>query len=832
MLSKIRLAFLLLLVISSITAYSQQPGAPWPKLRQNNLNTGVGVGGGSNGLQRWVFPAGQFNTLSPPVIAADGTIYLGAASNLLAIRQDGTLKWSFATGSQIYTAASIGADGTIFVGSDDFKLYAINPDGTKKWSYPTGNNVGTSPAFAADGTIYFGSSDDYLYALNPDGTLKWKFFALAYVDSSPAVDSDGTIYFGAGYGTFFAVNPDGTQKWAFDTGGISGIVSSPAIAPDGTIYFGSWDHNLYALNHNGTKKWVFPTNDLIWTAPAIAQDGTIYIGSDDKNFYAVNPDGSLKWKFTPGNKVESSAAIGSDGTIYFGSMDFNVYALKPDGTQLWSFKTGNFANFDPAIGADGTVFAASADYHLYALGIPSTTVPIASLTLSPSTVTGGNKTQATVTLTQPAPAGGDLVTLQSSSSSATVPASITIPQGSTTGQFDVSTTQVAAVSTATITATSGSSSQTATLTMNPPSLVSGLTVSPTSVIGGKSATGTVTLVAPAPASGAIVTLSSNSASAIVPQTVTVGAGNSTATFVVNTLGVGSTTTATLAAAINGSTKSANLTVQPPALASFYLDVTTVVGSASAGATVVLSGVAPAGGVVVKIGTSNSNAIVPAQVTVPEGAASVSFAIGTKVVAQTLSSTFIAILGPDSLSCKLTIQAPSLLGIGSAPDLVVGGSKTVVTGSVMLNGPAPTGGIVVTLTSANPALAKVPATVTVPAGSDTATFTITHKAVTTAQVVKLTAKAGIVTTLGNLSVVPFEVTGVTIDPATVTGGSPSAGSFDLNAIPSTSSGAIAVKLSSSATIVSVPATVSVAPGQQTGHFIITTKAVPASNCGGR
>jgi outer membrane protein assembly factor BamB len=62
---------------------------------------------------------------------------------------------------------TIGADGTIYVGSLDNKLYAINPDGSLKWSYTTGHDVRSSPAIGADGTVYVGSDDKKLYAFGP-----------------------------------------------------------------------------------------------------------------------------------------------------------------------------------------------------------------------------------------------------------------------------------------------------------------------------------------------------------------------------------------------------------------------------------------------------------------------------------------------------------------------------------------------------------------------------------------------------------------------------------------------------------------------------------------
>ena len=38
-----------------------------------------------------------------------------------------TKKWEFATGGWLESSPAIGADGTIYIGSDDKKLYAIGP---------------------------------------------------------------------------------------------------------------------------------------------------------------------------------------------------------------------------------------------------------------------------------------------------------------------------------------------------------------------------------------------------------------------------------------------------------------------------------------------------------------------------------------------------------------------------------------------------------------------------------------------------------------------------------------------------------------------------------
>ncbi len=53
---------------------------------------------------------------------------------------------------------AIGADGTIYIGSNDHNLYAVNPDGTKKWSFKAKNGM-SMPSIGTDGTLYVGSLD-------------------------------------------------------------------------------------------------------------------------------------------------------------------------------------------------------------------------------------------------------------------------------------------------------------------------------------------------------------------------------------------------------------------------------------------------------------------------------------------------------------------------------------------------------------------------------------------------------------------------------------------------------------------------------------------------
>lgn len=94
-------------------------------------------------------------------------------------------------------------------------------------------------------------------------------------------------------------------------------------------------------------------------------------------------------------------------------------------------------------------------------------VSLYSVTLNPTSVTGGTSSTGTVTLSGAAPSGGAVVSLSSSAAGATVPASITVAGGASSATFTVNTGAVTAPTPITITATYSGASKTAALTVTP-----------------------------------------------------------------------------------------------------------------------------------------------------------------------------------------------------------------------------------------------------------------------------------------------------------------------------------------------------------------------------
>jgi hypothetical protein len=91
----------------------------------------------------------------------------------------------------------------------------------------------------------------------------------------------------------------------------------------------------------------------------------------------------------------------------------------------------------------------------------------------------------------------------------------------------------------------------------------------------------------------------------------------------------------------------------------------------------------------------------------------------------------------------------LAGFTLSSSSVTGG--TTVQGTVSLDAPAPTGGLVVALSSGNPAVVSLPASATIPVGAVSSVFNVATSPVSTSTVVTLSGMAGGVTKTAQLGV---------------------------------------------------------------------------------
>jgi len=255
--------------------------------------------------------------------------------------------------------------------------------------------------------------------------------------------------------------------------------------------------------------------------------------------------------------------------------------------------------------------------------------------------------------------------------------------------------------------------------LSSPSIVS-LTFSQNPIAGGNGDTGTVTLNV---TTGGTVNLSSsNSSVAGVPTSVQIPAGQSSANFPITTSAVTVTSMVTISGTFATSSVQSNLMVVP-GIRSVGFNPSPVIGGNASTGTVTLAGPAPSGGAVISLSSSNTGlATVPSSVTIAAGSTSTNFQINTSGVGSSQNVTISAAFDSSTGSAVLTVTPAALTSLTVSPTSVIAGAPA--TGTITLNGAAPSGGASVNVTSSNTAAATVPNPVIVNGGTNQANFQIT------------------------------------------------------------------------------------------------------------
>jgi len=361
-------------------------------------------------------------------------------------------------------------------------------------------------------------------------------------------------------------------------------------------------------------------------------------------------------------------------------------------------------------------------------------------------------------------------------------------------------------------------------TVNNP-LVS-LVFNPSPAFGGHAVTGTVTLTRPVTAPLLLTLASDDTTTLPIPATVIVPTSASSVTFTATPTVVTASKVVTVTVTSSNGSISTPLTVEAvpfvitPTTLTFASD--SVFGSKSTVGTVTLNGPAPTGGLTVALTSSNPVAIVPASFTIPAGAVTGTFTVLTQAVTQDTAVALTATTGGITLSASLTVTAPALGPIDLTPTSVVGGHSS--TGTLSLNGPAPAGGIAVTLSTDNTAATISPLSIVIPVGSTTANFTVTTTVVTTLTRVKVQAVGNSQTQSETLTVQPGGLSGLSVFPVGVICGQSATGTATLDS-PAGAGGAV-VALTSSDASVTVPATVTIPQGATSAPFTVLTTSVSA------
>ncbi len=522
-----------------------------------------------------------------------------------------------------------------------------------------------------------------------------------------------------------------------------------------TSAVGTATHPNISGSHNGSAQTTFTVNP----GTAISQTGwsVVYVDSQEtvgENGAAVNAiDGNpaSKWvtQWSPTSTPlphEIQINLGAsynltafqylarqDGCANGWIKDYEFYVSNDGvnwGTPVASgtFNYGNLSTHCPGAGVPGVMeiaFAATTGQYirlralseiqlnpwtavaeLRVLGTSSASNPppsLAQVTVNPSIVVGGTSAQGRVSLSGPAPLGGVVVNLSSSDGSATVPASVTVPANSTSANFTISTSAVGTPTPLNISGSYNGSAQ-AAFTVNPGTVISQtgwsvVYVDSQETVGENGAA--VNAIDGNPASKWVTQWSPTSA--LLPHEIQINLGASYNLTAFQYL-------ARQDGCANGWIKDYE----------FYVSTDGVNWG-----TPVASGTFNYGNL--STGCPETAGVPgPLQIAFP---ATTGQYIRLRALSEIHGNPWTAVAELHVLgTADANAPPPSLAQVTVNPSIVVGG--TSAQGTVNLSGPAPLGGVVVNLSSSDPS-ATVPASVTVPANSTGANFTISTSAVGTA-----------------------------------------------------------------------------------------------------
>jgi outer membrane protein assembly factor BamB len=313
--------------------------------------------------------------------------------------------FEFQADGRIVSTPAVGADGTVYFGTENATLYAVDCFGAKRWEWKYGcvdycpQAFEGSAALAEDGTIYVGDDiavPNYFFALSPDGSLKWTYetwLVYGQMDASPAITADGTIFAGGHgdseigpVGQLVALLPDGRVLDGFPmpTQAITGspAVIGPSVIVGQTGMNGlSLRNSVFAAIDSAEKIWETPLSqagDYVYefislSSIAVDVEGRIVVAENWETSRASSlvlidaGSGEVRrtidlgsGQITVGAPVVGPALFGED--IILAMDGGRLVSANPDsGGVIFTFdiQLGAGMKGSPVLGDDGFIYAAA-----------------------------------------------------------------------------------------------------------------------------------------------------------------------------------------------------------------------------------------------------------------------------------------------------------------------------------------------------------------------------------------------------------------------------------------------------------------------------------------
>ena len=611
---------------------------------------------------------------------------------------------------------------------------ALKLDGSVVTWSGFGGNPSFGPASVHSGVTAVATSGHHFLAVKNGGVIIWGGNDSGGGETTvPGYATSGVTAVGGGnYHSMALVNGE-VKVWGYN---VDGICNVPVAAQSGVVAIASGYAHCVALTSGGQVVAWGSNYQGLTDVPVAAQSGVVAIASSGYHIVALKADGSVvAW----GSNYEGQCNVPASALSHValvGAGSHHSYAVKDDGSIVaFGFNSGGI---HPPVTAHDISYIGGGEFTGFAIRAP---FPAESL-VAPTSILAGASGTATVTLATPAPVGGATVALSVDDSGVHVPATVTVPEGDTSATYPVATDLWFGGERApTITTTYGGEAHTTRFYIFGHAAT--LSQSRTSVIAGSDQSLLCTLTIDAPLAVPVTFDVTGDTGFEVPATVKIPAGKTSVKFKAFTntdLPTGSyydewddaryPYVSSVYARYQGNGPGISVTAEP---ITATLDISRSAYAGQYVSGLVKLNVRPRSNTTVVVSTDDP-AIPAFNVDVVAGAGAASFNLLIPSDATTHSVNVTASLNGTDSTKTLNVIANQLTSISVSPTAVQGGNSA--TGTVSVRYPVAVD-TVVALALNKPGV-TVPATVTIPAGSSSVTFTVSTAPTHISKLVRITA----------------------------------------------------------------------------------------------
>lgn len=298
------------------------------------------------GDENWKYGKGS---LTEPALLPDGVGYTDGVE-LTALRADGDVIYTREFSGTLSSPVSA-PDGTLYV-HDRAHLHAVAPDGETRWTRPLSSGVDL--AAGDQGQVYAVDDRGRLRGISSEGHqlfskgLNWFWQKGSYVE--PRVGPEGKVLAADRDRRVRAFSSDGQELWSYKL--TTGLAHGPVWGPDGSAALTTMENEVVRLDPKGRETQRIQLENEPTCDPLFDDRGNLTVGDYFGGLWRIPEEGDKAFRIGSLRESPNDLAWGPDGNLLVTTRWGSVHSL---GDPSWSQELGGIGG-TTAASPDGIVY--------------------------------------------------------------------------------------------------------------------------------------------------------------------------------------------------------------------------------------------------------------------------------------------------------------------------------------------------------------------------------------------------------------------------------------------------------------------------------------------